>query len=206
MLMGLILYAFGVAITIKADIGYAPWDVFHAGLAIQTGLTFGMASIAAGIVILVFVTLFKEKLGLGTILSMLVTGLLIDLIFMLDMIPLASGILVGIIMLVAGLFIISAGSYFYIKSAFGAGPRDNLMVLLTRKTKLPIGVCRGMVEITVTLIGWAIGGMAGIGTIISGVAIGFCIQITFAIFKFDATKIRHETLKQTLDGLIKRHP
>ena len=204
--MGLILYAFGVAITIKADIGYAPWDVFHAGLAIQTGLTFGMASIAAGIVILVFVTLFKEKLGLGTILSMLVTGLLIDLIFMLDMIPLASGILVGIIMLVAGLFIISAGSHFYIKSAFGAGPRDNLMVLLTRKTKLPIGVCRGMVEITVTLIGWAIGGMAGIGTIISGVAIGFCIQITFAIFKFDATKIRHETLKQTLDGLIKRHP
>jgi len=85
------------------------------------------------------------------------------------------------------------------KSAFGAGPRDNLMVVLNRKTKLPVGICRSIVELSVTLAGWMLGGMVGIGTVISIIAIGFCIQITFAIFKFNPAAVEHETLKQTFD-------
>ena len=200
MMIGLVLYAVGIVLTIRANIGYGPWEVFHAGLAKQTGLSIGVASIVAGIVILIAVTLFKEKFGLGTLASMILTGIFIDLIIFSNIIPKPSSFVISIIMLCAGLFIISAGSYFYIKSAFGAGPRDNLMVVLARKTKLPIGVCRGIVELTVTLIGWALGGMVGIGTIISGFAIGFCVQITFAVFSFDATAVQHETLKQTLMG------
>jgi uncharacterized membrane protein YczE len=106
--------------------------------------------------------------------------------------------------LIAGLFILSLGSYFYIKSAFGAGPRDNLMIVLNRKTKLPVGVCRSIVELSVTLAGWILGGMVGIGTVISVVAVGFCIQITFAAFKFDAAAVEHETLKETYDREIRR--
>ena len=100
-------------------------------------------------------------------------------------------------MLLTGLLIISFGSYFYIKSAFGVGPRDNLMVVLTKKTKLPIGVCRGIVEVTATIVGWFLGGMVGAGTVISAIAIGFFIQMTFAIFKFKAAKVEHETIYQT---------
>ena len=100
-------------------------------------------------------------------------------------------------MLISGLFVIAIGSYFYIKSAFGVGPRDNLMVVLARKTKLPVGVCRFAIELAVTLIGWLLGGMVGIGTVISVIAIGFCIQITFKVFKFDVTAVKHETLRDT---------
>jgi len=122
---------------------------------------------------------------------------------MLNLIPIAKSLAAGIGMLILGLFVIAAGSYFYLKSAFGAGPRDSLMVFLNRKTKLPIGVCRSLVELTATLVGWALGGMVGIGTIVSGFMIGFCIQIVFTIFKFDVKAVKHETLKQTFRTPLK---
>ena len=201
MIIGLIFYAVGIVITIKANIGYAPWDVFHVGLANKTGLTLGLVSIIIGILIAVLVTLMGEKLGLGSILNMILIGLFLDLIF--PYIPIASNLIIGYIMLAAGLLIISLGSYFYIKSAFCVGPRDNLMVVLTRKTKLPAGFCRIAVELIVTIIGWFLGGMVGIGTIISAVTIGFCIQLTFKLFKFDVTAVRHETFSETF-SLLRR--
>ncbi|MCL2141264.1 MAG: hypothetical protein FWH46_00050 [Methanimicrococcus sp.] len=201
---GTFLYALGIVLTIKANIGYAPWEVFHVGLSLTTGMTIGVASIVAGVVIVAIVTICGEKIGLGTIVSMVFTGVFIDLIMMIDIIPLAADLAVGILMLIVGLFIISVGSYFYIKSAFGAGPRDNLMVVLNRKTKLPVGVCRSAVELSVTITGWLLGGMVGIGTVISVIAIGFFIQVTFALFKFDAAAVEHETLKQTYDNEMDR--
>jgi uncharacterized membrane protein YczE len=166
-------------------------------------MSIGSAIIVVGAAIVVFVAICGEKIGLGTIVNMVLIGVFIDLIFMLNIIPLAANLIIGIVMLIAGLFIISAGSYFYIKSAFGAGPRDNLMVVLKRKTKMSTGICRSTVELSVTLTGWLLGGMVGIGTVITVFAIGFCIQITFAIFKFDVTAVKHETLKQTYNKLIK---
>ena len=201
MVSGVFLYAFGIAMTIKANIGYAPWEVFHVGLALTTGMTIGAASIIAGIAVVVLVTALGEKFGLGTLASMILTGVFIDIVLWLDFIPVAKNFLAGIVMLFAGLFIISLGSYFYMKSAFGVGPRDNLMVALTRKTKIPVGLCRSTVELLMTFAGWLLGGKAGIGTIISMFAIGFCIQITFQALKFDVTAINHETLSDTYTAL-----
>ena len=202
MITGLIFYAAGIVLMINANIGYAPWEVFHVGLANTIGLTIGVTSIIAGIVIVIIVTVLGEKLGFGTICSMVLTGVFIDIIFYLNIIPIANNLLIGIIMLISGLFIIALGSFFYIRSAFGVGPRDNLMVVLARKTKLPVGLCRSIIELLVTVIGWLLGGMIGIGTIISVIAVGFCIQIVFKIFKFDVTVIKHETLSDSMKNLF----
>jgi uncharacterized membrane protein YczE len=198
MITGLILYALGIVLMINANIGYAPWEVFHVGLAKTMGLTIGVTSIIAGVVIVIIVMILGEELGLGTICSMILTGVFIDVIFFINVIPKINNLIIGIIMLIAGLFIIALGSYFYIKSAFGVGPRDNLMVVLAKKTKLPVGLCRSIIELLVTVIGWFLGGMIGIGTIISAVAVGFCVQIVFKIFKFDVTVIKHENLRDSL--------
>ena len=201
LIFGLLLFAIGVVLTISANIGYAPWDVFHVGLSITTGLSIGIASIITGLAIVIIVTIAGEKIGIGTLANIILIGIFIDLIIFLDFIPIAESIVIGITMLLIGIFIISLGSYFYIKSAFGAGPRDNLMVVLNRKTKLPVGVCRGIVELTATVAGWFLGGMVGIGTIIFVVAIGFFIQTTFAIFKFKAAEVKHENILQTYKAL-----
>ena len=202
MITGLIFYAAGIVLMIKANIGYAPWEVFHVGLANTIGLSIGITSIIAGIVIVIIVTILGEKLGFGTICSMIVTGLFIDIIFYSNIIPIANNLLIGIIMLISGLFIIALGSFFYMRSAFGVGPRDNLMVVLARRTKLPVGLCRSIIELLVTIIGWLLGGMAGLGTIISVIAVGFCIQIVFKIFYFNVTEIKHETLSDSMNSLF----
>jgi uncharacterized membrane protein YczE len=201
MIIGLVLYALGIVLMINANIGYAPWEVFHVGLANTIGLSLGITTIIAGIVITIIVTALGEELGLGTICSMILTGVFIDVIYFINIIPIINSLLIGIVLLIAGLFIIAVGSYFYIKSAFGVGPRDNLMVVLARKTKLPVGLCRSLIELLVTIIGWFLGGMIGIGTIISVIAVGFCIQIVFKVFRFDVTAIKHETLSDSLKNI-----
>ena len=203
MIIGIIFYALGIVVTIKANIGYAPWDVFHVGLANTLGFSIGFSTILTGIVIVLITVLLGEKIGFGTISNMILLGIFLDIILYINIIPIPKNLIINILMLVAGLFIISIGSYFYIGSAFGAGPRDSLMVVLTRKTKISVGICRSAIELLVTIIGWFLGGMVGIGTVISVVAIGFCIQITFKILRFDITSIKHESLLDTLKTLKK---
>jgi len=197
MVIGLFLYACGIVVTLKANIGYAPWEVFHAGLSGKIGLSFGLTSIFVGFIIIVITAFLGEKIGLGTISNMILIGLFIDAILFINIIPVSGNLMIGIIMLVTGLFIVSIGTYFYIKSAFGAGPRDGLMIAFTRKTKIPVGICRSIIELLATFAGWRLGGMAGIGTVISVVSVGFCIQITFKILRFDVAAIRHESLFDT---------
>jgi len=204
LMFGLFLYAFGIVITLRANIGYAPWDAFHAGLSRIAGFSFGTASILVGIFVGALVMVFGEKIGLGSILNMVLIGIIIDIIMYTGIIPLSQNYAIGIAMLLVGLFIIAIGSYFYIKSGFGAGPRDALMVVLNRKTRIPVGVCRIMVELTVTIAGWALGGMVGIGTVISAVAIGFFVQLVFNVLRFQPASVQHETLRQTYESLRRR--
>lgn len=198
LLTGLFFCALGIAFTINARIGFSPWDVFHAGLASTLRISIGTASIATGILILLLIILLGEKVGLGTLLNMILIGMFLDLILNLRIIPVSNNFITGIIMLIIGMIIFSFATYLYIQSAFGAGPRDSLMVALSRKTGYPIGFCRGLIELIVALIGWKLGGMIGIGTVLFAFLIGLFIQITFKIFKFDATKVKHETFENTI--------
>jgi len=202
LIWGLFLYSFGIVFTMNAHIGYAPWDVFHVGLANTIGLSIGTVAIMVGIIIGLISLLLGEKIGVGTILNMILIGVFLDMILALQIIPVADNFLLGIIMLILGLFIIALATYFYIGSALGAGPRDSLMVALTRKTSLSIGICRGIIEIFVVLVGWMLGGMVGIGTVLAAFTIGFCVQITFNLLKFDATKVKQETIDYTFKKLF----
>ena len=198
MIFGLFLYALGIVITLKANIGFAPWDVFHVGLSKTMGISIGTASILVGLLILLIVIILGEKLGFGSVFNMFLVGIFLDLILKINLVPQMKHIVSGIIMLISGMVVISVATYFYIGSAFGAGPRDSLMVALTRKTKIPVGICRGIIELSATVAGWFLGGMVGIGTVITVIGIGFCIQLTFKVLKFDVKAVKHESLKDTL--------
>lgn len=201
LIFGLFLYALGITLTIKANIGYGPWEVFHAGLGKTVGMSIGTASIAVGLVIIVVTLFMGEKIGLGTVLNMVLIGAFLDALLSIGAIPAAGTPILGVIALIAGLYTISLGSYFYIGSGFGAGPRDGLMVALARKTRLSIGVIRSVIELTATLLGWMLGGMVGIGTVLSGFAIGFCIQSTFGLLRFNPTNVAHSTLRESWEAL-----
>ena len=187
---------------LQANIGFSPWDAFHDGLAQTIGTTIGLASILVGIVILISAHLAKEKFGLGTIVNMILVGVLIDFILWLDVIPLSHGFLTGVPMLIGGMFLIGFGSYYYIGAGFGAGPRDNLMVIMMRRTKKSAGICRATVECCAVAAGWLLGGMVGLGTVLSAFGLGACVQISFRICRFDAKAVKHETLAETFRSLF----
>lgn len=189
---GLFLYAVGIVLTMQAHIGYAPWEVFHAGIARVMGVQIGTVTILVGLLIGIAVMLFGEPLGLGTVCNMVVIGLFMNILLASGLFAELSNPVLGVVQLIAGLFVISLASYFYISSGFGAGPRDSLMVLLSRKTKFSVGTCRGAIEVGVTAVGFLLGGFLGWGTLLSAVLIGFCIQITFKVLHFDPKKVAHE--------------
>lgn len=208
LIIGTILFSVGIVFTMKSNLGYAPWEVFHQGLGESIGLSIGNASILTSLVICIIVVIMGEKLGLGTVLNMFLMGIFIDGLLALDFIPQMKGFLSGILEITIGFFIIAFGSYFYIRSGFGAGPRDSLMVVLERKSKLSVGLCRIILESSAVLIGWILGGPVGIGTVLAAFGIGLCVQIVFTLMKFKATDVKHETFDITYRNiklLMKMH-
>ena len=201
MIMGLAFFSLGIVFTIMANIGYAPWDVFHYGLVNTMGISFGLSSILVGFIIMAVLFILKEKAGIGTLCNMVLIGIFIDLIMYSGIIPLQENLIFGILFLIIGMILISVGTYFYIRTGFGIGPRDNLMVVLTRVARVPVGICRSAVELLVTAAGWLLGGMVGIGTVVLVIGIGFFIQLTFRLFRFDITAVKHESVLETINSL-----
>lgn len=200
---GLFLYALGIVLTMQAHIGYAPWEVFHAGLARLLNTQIGTMTITVGLVILIITFLFGEKIGLGTVSNMLFVGLFMNFLLASGVFTERSSLAGGTVQMIGGLFVIAVASYFYISSGFGAGPRDSLMVLLSRKTGLSVGVCRAGIEVSVTAAGYLMGGMLGWGTLLGAVGIGFCIQITFRALRFDPKLVVHEDLAASVRRVIR---
>lgn len=205
LVLGLFICALGITLTIQANVGYAPWDVFHAGISNLFDITIGVASIYCGLCIVIIAFLLGEKIGVGTLLNMVLLGLLIDLIMLWNIIPTSECGILGVIMLILGLFIISYGTYLYIGSGFGAGPRDSLMVLIRRKTRFSVGLSRVLVELVVCIVGWRLGGPIGVGTLIAALCISVCVQITFKMLTFDTTMIKHETITDTISRLNSKY-
>ncbi len=203
LMFGLFLFALGVIECINANIGYAPWDVFHVGLSQTTGLSLGVVSIVTGLFIIVLVVFLKEILGIGTILNMIFIGVFIDIINYLNFIPVMSNFWYGFILMQIGLLTLSIASYFYISAGFGAGPRDSLMVALARRTPLPIGICRSIVEATAVISGFFLGGYVGIGTVVYVLLVGVYVQLVFMILRFNPGYIKHESIRQTFSSFKK---
>lgn len=197
LITGLTAYSLGITLTVQAGIGLSPWDVFHQGLSMKSGLTFGMASIAVSAAIVAVSLFFKEHIGAGTFLNVVYIGLVIDLLMLAGIITEARNFFTGLLMMAGGLFTIALAMVLYIGAGYGAGPRDSLMVILSKRTGKSAGLCRSAVEAIALACGWLLGGHAGIGTIISVVGIGAATQIVFSALRFDVGSVRQESFHET---------
>lgn len=203
LLFGLFLYAFGIFLSIQANIGLAPWDAFSMGWAHLTNLSYGNITVIVSFVIIILDFLLKEKLGFGSILNALLIGKFVDLFEFLNIIPMMSNFWYGLLMLILGQTTICVASYFYIGAAMGCGPRDALMVAVGKRfPKVPIGIIRGLIEAAVLSVGWLLGAKVGIGTILSAFGIGLILQLTFKLLRFDVKSIKHEDVAETVKELF----
>lgn len=199
--IGLFLYAVGIVFTINANLGLAPWDIFHQGLSKHINVTMGQVSISIGVILVILNSVFKEKVGWGTLGNMLFIGIFMDILMLNNLIPVSTSIITGIIMMALGMIIISFASYLYISSAFGAGPRDGLMVLLTKKTGKSVSFIRNSIEISVSILGYMLGGSVGIGTVIMAFSLGYFVQFIFKIMKFNIGTVEHRFIDDDIRAI-----
>lgn len=173
-LVGLALCGVGIALMVEADLGLGPWDVLHQGVATRTPLTIGRASIVVGALVLAAWLPLRERPGIGTILNIVVIGLVVDAT--LAVLPEPSALGTRAALLIASTPVFAVGTGLYIGAGLGAGPRDGLMTGLARRG-VPVGVARTGIEATALLGGWALGGRLGIGTLYFAASIGPLVHV-----------------------------
>jgi uncharacterized membrane protein YczE len=199
--LGLFLYALGIVMTINANLGLAHWEVFHQGLSNNIGITMGQASIYVGIIFVVLDSLFGERLGWGTLSNMIFIGVFLDILMLNHLVPVFQSVVLRTIMMLLGMFIIGIASYFYISAGLGSGPRDGLMVALTKKTTKSVRFLRNCIEFSVLVIGYFLGGSVGIGTVIMALSGGYFVQFAFKLFKFNIKETKHRFIDEDIKYL-----
>jgi uncharacterized membrane protein YczE len=172
-IFGLALFGLGAAMFFASELGAAPWDVFHQGIARHTGLPVGLVIQLTGLLIVALWYPLGLRPGWGTLLNALEIGLVVMLVG--DLLPSSDSLLLRSSYLVAGLLCVGIGSGFYIGAGIGTGPRDGLMIGLSRYG-LSIRATRTAIEAGVLLAGIALGGTAGIGTAVFAFGIGPAVQ------------------------------
>ena len=173
--VGLVLYGVTLAMMIRATLGNAPWDVLHQGMAIHLPISIGTAVIVMSVVVLLLWIPLREKPGLGTIANSIVVGLVADVALSLLVAP--DAMWARVALMVGGVLLNALATALYIGSQFGAGPRDGLMTGLHRRTGVSIRLVRTALEVLVVAIGWVLGGVVGVGTVLYALAIGPLVQL-----------------------------
>ena len=180
LLIGLLLYGAGCALTVRAGLGVDPWTVFAEGVSIHTGIGIGWVTNIVGFLVLLLWIPLRQRPGVGTIANILLVGTSMQIVLWL--LPPISGILPQIAVLLGGIVLVAVASGLYIGARFGPGPRDGLMTGLHARLGWPIWVCRAVVEVTVLAIGWLLGGNVGLGTVLFALLVGPLCQWTLPLF------------------------
>jgi uncharacterized membrane protein YczE len=181
LIFGLFVYGLGVAMTVHAGLGIAPWDVFAQGISFQTGLSFGVSTVVVSALVLLAWIPLKVKPGIGTIANAILIGLFAD--FWLLILPDTSIYWQRLLIFLAGVVVVAIATGLYISSALGSGPRDGLMQGTANALDKPFWMIRTGYEGTVLTLGALMGGQVREGTLIFALSIGYLVQLSMKFFK-----------------------
>lgn len=202
--IGLLIFATGIVITVNANLGYSPWNVFHEGLSNTLGITLGQANIIVGIAILLINIVLGQPIGWATVLNMLLIGTFIDILMLNNLLPKTTNIVYGIGMILIGVLIQGYGCYIYVSAGFGAGPRDGMMVVLTKRTGKSVKLIKTSLEVIAVLVGMSLGGRFGVGTLLMAVFGGPIFQFAFKTVNFNIRDVKHRFIQDDLKLLKNR--
>lgn len=190
---GLLVFAFGVHLTIFANIGLAPWDCLGMGIAKHTPLNYGISMTIMAIMILLADILLRERIGFGTVIDALLTGNFVQAFNSLNPFPENHSLFMGILLMLVGFVFMAIGMWIYMSAEECCGPRDALLVGLGKRLpRFPIGIVEVLLWSVVLLIGWLLGGPVGIGTLISTFGAGLIMQLVYTLVRFEPRDLHHK--------------
>lgn len=203
--IGLALFGVGTYFTIQANIGVAPWDCFYLGIEKTTGIKYGNISVCTSLIIIIVDVLLKERIGIGTLTDAVVVGKTVDLCNALELVPEQNSMTIGVVCMLAGLLMNGIGQYIYMRAALCCGPRDSLLLALSKRMpRIPIGGVGVMINGAVLLLGWILGGPIGVGTIIGVLLMTPVMQMVFEIMRFDPKAVKHQNMIQSFRVIFSR--
>jgi uncharacterized membrane protein YczE len=177
---GLVLCGVGFSSLVDAHLGNDPWDVFHQGVKVHTGVPIGTVSILTGAVVLLAWIPFRQRPGIGTILNMFLIGAVQDVLI--PRFPTPHELVARWAMLLAGTLVAGTGVGLYIGSGLGPGPRDGLMTAIAARWGT-IRLVRTLIELSALLVGWLLGGPVGVGTLVFAVIVGPIVHASLDRFR-----------------------
>lgn len=170
LIVGLLLFGLGEALLVASSAGVSPWTVLAQGLSQVTNWGIGFSTFILSFIVLFCWIPLKQVPGIGTILNAIIISLVFE--YILPLLPTFDNPLAQLAEATAGVLITGFGGALYLISNLGPGPRDGLMTGLQRITNFPIAWVRSGIELTVIIIGWNLGGIVGVGTIMFAFGIG----------------------------------
>ena len=182
LIAGLVLFGASLALLVRSELGLDPWDVFHQGLSVATGLSIGTCTIVAGVVVLLLWIPLRQRPGIGTVANVVLVGLSLDGVLFL--IRPTGDLVLRWTYLVTGIVLNGIATGAYIGAGLGPGPRDGLMVGFARGGR-SLRVVRTAIEVSVLIVGWLLGGTVGIGTVLFALTIGPIVHRTVPAFSRD---------------------
>ncbi|MGQ9411782.1 membrane protein YczE [Streptococcus pluranimalium] len=188
LVFGLILFGLGEACLVLANLGSTPWTVLSQGLSQQLGIQLGfMTFIISGLALLSWIPI-RIKPGIGTVLNMIIIAWVLGMVV--ETVDGPESLLGRVVLTFFGIFLVGLASAIYLTCHMGAGPRDGLMVGLCQLTGWRVSVVRTGIEVTVSLLGWLLGGTLGIGTVLFAIGVGWAMQfsLTLLLTFFGETK------------------
>ena len=204
---GLLVFSFGVHLTIYANIGLAPWDCLGMGISYHTPLNYGLSMTLMAVIILIIDLCLKERIGYGTIIDALLTGNLVQMFNDLNPFPENGSLWLGILLMLTGFAFMAVGMRMYMKAAQCCGPRDFLLVGLGKRLpKVPIGLVEILLWAAVLLVGWLLGGPVGVGTLISTFGAGAVMQIIYNAVHFEPRDVKHKSVAEITRVLLGKAP
>jgi uncharacterized membrane protein YczE len=180
--IGFALFGLATDMMVQANLGLDPWDVLHMALSYHLPITLGEASIGVAFLMILLDLLLKERIGWGTFANMIFIGVWIDALR--PLVPAVPRVfLIQVVYLLLGTLFMGFGTAIYVGVDAGAGPRDSMMLALSRAGKTSLRVARTCLEISAVTLGWLLGGPAWLGTLIFAITIGPAVQLAFRLLK-----------------------
>lgn len=176
---GLIICGMGVGIFLYSGLGVDPASVFELGVGNVFHISYGTASAAINVVILVIVFfLDKSYINISSILAIFGIGYTADFVnFVLGIfLKGEQHIIVRLLMIIIGLFIMSAGIATYIRADLGVGAIDLVSEIISNKLKISYRIVRVSADVAFVIIGFILGGAVGIGTVLAAFMTGPAVQ------------------------------
>ena len=179
LVVGEFLFGLGDSFLIAAGIGNTPWTVLAEGISYSIDWTIGESTFLVSVAVLFLWIPIKETPGIGTILNAIIIALTIHV--MVPIVPTPESLIGAILMALAGIILVGIGSGMYLTANLGPGPRDGWMTGLQRVTGIPIGRVRISIELAVLVVGVALGGRFGLGTVLFALTIGPVVASCLAV-------------------------